>query len=88
MFKAVLSRQYLPPAWKHGLGIHTKAGKGTEASFFLGPLVYILLTRFLQEGNELRLLGDEQFGLAPTVGTTLQLARLLKRVKRNSDEKR
>jgi hypothetical protein len=47
----------------------------------------ILLFRILYEERGRRLLHDEQFGFRPKHGNALQLARLVERVSRNSDEK-
>jgi hypothetical protein len=48
----------------------------------------ILLARILKEVSERGLLRDEQFGFRPKHSTSLQLARLVERVTRNSGEKR
>jgi hypothetical protein len=79
-------------------GFHPKAGKGPHAALFyrlisllntIGKLFEkILLRRVLKEVNERGLLRDEQFGFRPRLSTTLQLARLVERVKRNLDERR
>ena len=48
----------------------------------------ILLSRIMAEINSRGLIRDEQFGFRPGLSSTLQLARLFERVKRNVDEKR
>jgi Reverse transcriptase (RNA-dependent DNA polymerase). len=48
----------------------------------------ILLSRVTAEINSQGLLRDEQFGFRPGLSMTLQLARLVERVKRNFCEKR
>jgi hypothetical protein len=76
-------------------GVHTEAGKGPHATFFLrlldtvGKLFEkILLATVLREVSESGLLRDEQFGFRPRHSTTLHLARLVERVNRNCDERR
>jgi hypothetical protein len=44
--------------------------------------------RILREINKLRSLGEEKIGLLPRHSTTLQLARLVGRANRNSDNRR
>ena len=48
----------------------------------------ILLSRIMVEINSQGLLRDEKFGFRPGLSVTLQLARLVERVKRNFDQKR
>ena len=48
----------------------------------------ILLSRIMVEINSQGLLRDEKFGFRPGLSVTLQLARLVERVKRNVDENR
>jgi hypothetical protein len=35
VFNEVLRRQFFPSAWEHSRGVHTEAGKGHHAAFFL-----------------------------------------------------
>jgi hypothetical protein len=79
-------------------GVHTEAGKGPHAAFFLLPISLldivgkifenILLARVLREVNERGLLRDEHFGFRPTQSVTLKLAHLVEKVNRNFDERR
>jgi len=48
----------------------------------------IPLTRILYEASERGLMQDEKFGFLPRHSTSLQLARLVERITRNSGEKR
>jgi hypothetical protein len=99
VFNAVVRRQYFPPIWKHACVLPIlKPGKDpTQPSSYrpislldtVGKLFEkILLSRVLREINEHGLLRDEQFEFRPKHSTTLQLARLVERVNRNSDERR
>jgi hypothetical protein len=99
VFIAVLSRQYFPPAWKHGHVVSIlKPGKDPTLPSSYRPISLLdtigklfektLLSRVLKEVNEHRLLRDEQFGLRPRLSKTLQLARLVETVNRNLDERR
>jgi hypothetical protein len=70
-----------------------KSGKNTTLPPFYKPVSIldtvgrffemILITRFLREIKERRLLCDEQFRFRTGHSTTLQLVRLLERVNRN-----
>jgi hypothetical protein len=71
VFKAVVRRQYFPPAWKHArlVSIQKPRKKSMLPSDALRlhdtvgkPFQQILLTRVLQEVNEHGLLRDEQYG--------------------------
>jgi hypothetical protein len=99
LFNAALRRQYFPPARKNArVVLVLKPGKdptlsssyrptsllGTVGILFEG----ILHTTVLREVNEGGLLRDEQFGLQTRHSTTLQLARIVGRVKTNIDDRR
>jgi hypothetical protein len=99
VFNAVLRRQYFPPSWKHVrvVSILKPVKDPTLPSSHrpinlldtVGKLFEkILLTRVLREVNERGLLRDEKFGFRPRHSSTLQLARIVERVNRNSDERR
>jgi hypothetical protein len=89
VFNAILYRQFFPTAWKHPCVISIlKTGKdptlpSSYKAISLLDIIdklfeKILLSRVLKEVNKLRLLRDEQLVFRPTLGTTLQLARLWK----------
>ena len=99
VFNAVLKWQHYPAVWKHSRVISLrKLGKDPTLPSSYRPISLldtvgklfekILLSRILAGMNSRGLLMDEQFGFRPRLSTTLQLARLVERVKRNFDEKR
>jgi hypothetical protein len=98
VFNAVLRRQYFPSAWKHAHVVSIlKPGKDPTLPSTYRPISLldtvgklferILLARVLREVSERGMLRDEQFGFRPRHSTTLQLARLVKRVNRSFDER-
>jgi hypothetical protein len=99
LFNTVLRKEYFPPAWKHARVISIlKSGKNPTLPSSYRPFRLldtvgklfekILLTRVLREINESGLLRDELLGFRRRHSTALQLARLVKRVNRNFDERR
>jgi hypothetical protein len=99
IFNAVLHTHHFPTGWKHARVISIlKPGKDPAEPTSYRPISLlhtigkvfekILLTRILHEVGERSLLRDEQFGFRPKHSTSLQLARLIERIKRNFGEKR
>jgi hypothetical protein len=99
VFNAVLRRQYFLSSWKHACVVSIlKPGKDPTLPSSYRPIslldtvgkffAKILLAWVLREVRERGLLRDEQIGFRPRHSTTLQLARLFERVKRNFDERR
>jgi hypothetical protein len=99
VFDTVLLSQYFPPVWKHARVLpilkhrkHPTQPSSCRPISLLDTVGIffekILLTRVLREVNERGLLRDEQFGFRPKHSTTLQLARLVEGVNRDSDERR
>jgi hypothetical protein len=98
VFNAVLRRYSTSLSMvTHSLGTHTQAVKDPTLPSSYRPISLpdtvgklsenILLTRDLREVNARGLLRDEQFVFLPKHSATLQLARLVERVNRNSDKK-
>jgi hypothetical protein len=96
IFNAALLAQYFPPVWKHARVISfPKAGKDPSRPSSYRPISLLdtitklfekmLLSKIL---SEVKLLCDEQFGLGPEHGTTLQRASLFERVTRKFSGKR
>ena len=98
IFNAILIRHF-PTAWKHARVISIlKPGKdpALPSSYrhinildTIGKLFEkIPLARILHEVKVRGLMRDEQFGFRPRHSTSLQLARLVKRITRNFGEKK
>ena len=99
VFNGVLKWKHYPAVWKHARVISLlEPGKDlTLPSSYrlISPLdtvgklfEKILFSRIMAEINSRGLLRDEQFEFRPGLSMTLQLSRLVERVKRNFDEKR
>jgi hypothetical protein len=99
IFNAVLLTHHFPTVWKHARVISMlKPGKDPALPSSYRPISLldtigklsekILLARILREVNERGPMRDEQFGFRPRHSTSLQLARLVERITRNSGEKR
>jgi hypothetical protein len=99
IFNAVLRTHHYPTGWKHARVISIlKPGKDPAQPTSYRPISLldtigkvfekILLARILHEVGERGLLRDEQFGFRPKHSTSMQLARLVDRIKRNFGEKR
>jgi hypothetical protein len=99
VFDAVIRRQYFPSAWKY-IGVESILKPGNDPTLpssnrpislldTVGKFFEkILLTRALRELNKSGLMRDEEFGRRPRRSTSLQLARLVERAKRKSDDRR
>ena len=99
VFNGVPKWQHYPAVWKHACVISLlKPGKVPALPWSYRPISLldtagksfekILLSRIMAEISSRGLLRGELFGFRPGLSTTLQLARLVERVKRNFDEKR
>jgi hypothetical protein len=97
LFNAILQTQYFPVVWKHARVFSIlKPGEDPALPSSYRPISLLgtigrlfekfLLSRILHEVIGRGLLRDEQFGFRPKHSTALHLARLVKRVSRNSGE--
>jgi hypothetical protein len=99
ILNAILLTHHFPSVWKHARVISIlKPGKDPAVPSSYRPICLldtigklfekILLARILHEVSERGLMRDEQFGFRPRHSTSLQLARLVKKITRNYGEKR
>jgi len=99
IFNAVLHTHHFPTVWKHDRIISIlKPEKDPALPSSYRPISLlettgklfekILLTRILNEVSDRGLMRHEQFGFRPRHSTSLQLARLVKRITRNFGKNR